>query len=407
MSWVAIGVAAVSVGVSAGMAASASPPGSPDLSRSTAAGIDAEAAALPWQRQYEAAAQQGGQVVKQGYTQTTKPDADRAALQKQIDRLTKISQLPVDPKNPSTRQNAVAVNAAKTKLARLQAQYNAIPEGGGTVYVDAKGNVVPASQAVANFAGFGEADVQGAVARQNAASQLALSQKYDPAFIDEALKEQQLADPQGTAARKAEMDLIQQQIDAKPDRPVATLLDKQIGDQLAAGKNLDAVSDSVLRDAVGAAQADRGQANGNAEQFAEPLTTGFAGAARQQAGIQKAGSWLSSGATPEDVDYRREQQNLSNLGAFVNGATPESQFQNLSGAQQGAAPFTQGDRLTTGNPNAGTQMAAAQMQGWNTQMQSAENTANPWMAGLGATLRGVGAAGAAGWKPLAVTTATQ
>jgi hypothetical protein len=131
------------------------------------------------------------------------------------------------------------------------------------------------------------------------------------------------------------------------------------------------------------------------------LTTGFAGQQRLDAGQQKALGWLASGATPEDVEFRRNQQTLGNLAAFTAGRTPESQFETLSGAQSGAAPFYQGNKLPTQNQNAGPAMQNAQLQGWGVQMDAAANQADPWMAGLSAILRGASVAGNAGWKPLA------
>ena len=250
----------------------------------------------------------------------------------------------------------------------------------------------------ADFTGFGEADVQSKLAKENAANVLALQKKYGPEFIKEALKQQELADPEGTAARRMSYDLIQQQIEKNPDRPVGDLLDSQVSEQLAAGKGLTKVSNDVLRDAVARSLAARGD-SGEGADFSQPLTTGFAGEDRAAAGRAKAQAWLSSGNTPEDVRYRREQQNMSNLSSFINGATPQSQFAALSGAQNGAAPFVParpGPQMGNSAGAAGQQFA---QQSWQTQLGAQANQVSPWLAGLSAMLTGTGAvAGATGGR---------
>ncbi len=250
-----------------------------------------------------------------------------------------------------------------------------------------------------DFTGMGTADIQGFIADKLAAIQLDLSKKYDSQFIDEALKQQKLADPEGFAAREKMNELVQQQINDHPDRPVADLLDKNITDQLTAARlgRLDASSKENLDAGVEAAIAARGGA-ANVPQgtnFEEPLTTGFAGEARDRAARQKSLAWLSSGATGEDTEYRREQQNLANLSALVNGRTPESQFGSLSGAQQGPTPFRTGQPLpTTPTGQAGAaQSEAVRAAGIASQQVS------PWAAALGSTVNIASLLGSAGWTP--------
>jgi hypothetical protein len=159
----------------------------------------------------------------------------------------------------------------------------------------------------------------------------------------------------------------------------------------------------VLREAVRQARGSRGEGPADGTRFDQPLTEGFAGEARLTDAQRKALGWLTSGATPEDVQYRREQQNISNLGAFVNKETPEGQFQTLSGAQGGPAPFVPGKPLAGQSPNAGPAANSAALSGWGTEMAAQGNQANPWMAGLSTLLTGLGTAGKAGWKPLATS----
>jgi len=196
-------------------------------------------------------------------------------------------------------------------------------------------------------------------------------------------------------------DLVQQQIENEPDRPVADLLDAQVSEQLGAGRGLDRMTEEMLAQAVREAQGSRGD-KGQGEDFSENLTTGFEGQRRLDAGQQKALGWLTSGATPEDESYRREQTNLANLAAFTAGRTPQSQFDSLSGAQRGATPNLPGQPLAQiqGSGQAG---ASGAMQGWNTQQNAALNTVSGWMTGLSALLGAGNVAGAAGWQPLART----
>lgn len=355
-----------SAGISAWQASSSQAPAAPNTAKAARQVSEAEAAALPTRRALEAAAQQGGKTTVW------------------VDKHTE-------------QQKLVKVNGQKVPY--VEADW----KPGGKYYTGKKPEIitknvkVPAGYQEVDFKGYGEADVQGKVAQQNAASQLALRQKYDSQFIDEALKQQAEADPLGTAARQKEYDLIQAEQNRTPDRPVAELLDKQVTDQLAAGRNLDGVSQEMLDAAVTQAQAARGD-QGRAD-FADPLTSGFAGDARAQAAQAKAQSWLAGGATPEDVQYRREQQRMANLGAFTAGQTPQSQFQTMSGAQTGATPLTQGQPLARQNPNAGAVGNNAALSAWNTQMGYDLNQANSWTAGLSMILNGMGAMGQAGWKP--------
>lgn len=358
-------------------------PKPPNLAQATWEGVLAEALTLPARRQYEAAAALGQPVLQYGMRKLGSYEIN--SLRKELEQ------------NLSVGRRYVQAPDGKWYVwgkDQIQAQINALDN---EPYMGMNGQVLPKNEAYAQFQGYGQGEVQSRVAAQQAANQLDLSRKYDPQFIEEALKQEALADPEGTAARQKMYDLIQQQIEAKPDRPVADLLDKQIGEQLAAGNQLTPAMNSVLDDAVAKAQAARGQTGTAPEDFAAPLTTGFAGEQREQAGAQKALSWLSSGATPEDVQYRREQQNMANLGAFTAGTTPQSQFASLSGAQQGPVAMWR-PNLSTENQNAGQTARQYDLGAWQTQLNASANQANPWMAGLSALLSGASAAGSAGWR---------
>jgi hypothetical protein len=169
------------------------------------------------------------------------------------------------------------------------------------------------------------------------------------------------------------------------------MLNSQIQDALNAAQNntLTATDTARLNAAVNDALSSRGgSATGNQpyQNFQQPLTTGFQGEQRQAQEAQSALGFLASGSDPEDIEYRRTQQNLANLAAEANGQTPSSQFASLSGASSGPAPMSTGSTLPLMSDNG----AAAQqigLQNWETQMQSANNQMNPWMAGLSSMMQ--------------------
>ena len=374
----AIGLALTAASLAASMYQMSNQPDAPGVN-TNAEGIRTSAELLPLQRQMSATAQQGGTILRQGYQRITPEYA---------------------------RQRLAEIESDKWSLAtseKLQSEASAMRRAISTnqpVYLHTKtGRMVPENQAYADFTGFGEADVQGKIAEDYADLMIELGDKYGQQFVEEARKQLELSDPEGMAAREKMGQMIEQQAQETPERPVADLMDQQVGEQLEAGNRLDAMSRDVLDASLQDALRARGQ-TGSVDQFAQPMETGLAGDARRQAGIQKALGWLSSGATPEDVQFRREQQNLANMGAYIGGRTPQAEFANLSGAQQGATPMRGGSQLPTMNQNAGQSSQQAALNDWQTQMGYAANQANPWMAGLSGLL-GVGsAAGKAGWQPL-------
>ncbi|HEV2456380.1 MAG TPA: hypothetical protein VGY98_19105 [Verrucomicrobiae bacterium] len=242
-----------------------------------------------------------------------------------------------------------------------------------------------------DFNGFGTAQAAATEAQQKAASQLALQQQYDPQFIAQALQEEQQADPESFAARAEMNNLIQQQANAPLNEPVSTLLNSQIQDTLNAAQNnsLTSMDTARLNAAVSDALASRGggsvsslpAVSGTNGGAGASLTTGFAGEQRQAQAEQSAAGFLNSGSDPEDIQYRRTQQNLANLAAEANGQTPGSQFASLSGASSGPAPMTQGAALPLMSDN-GAAAEQVALQNWGTQMQNANNQINPWMTGL-------------------------
>ena len=394
MAWIGGITAVVSVGMGAASAAGAFTPSQPNLGASSQQMSDTMAALLGPERALSAAAQAGGSALKVGYTKSNQGDVMRQQLQSQIDSLNKqLSTLPADVPAPPSRTGigqtiqplSPRVQIGK-QISDLQNRIGAI-QPGGDVYLDPNGNPVPQSQALTDFKGYGTADVQAKIADETAKNNLALQQKYDSKFIDSALAQEKEADPQSFAARAEMSKLIQQGIDQPTTNPTSQMLADQVQSRLKAGKGLDEFDTGVLNDATARALKDRGGSTVPAD-FAQPLTTGLAGNQRQLQGVGLATGELSSGTTPEDVAYRKEQQNLGNLSAEINGATPTTQFKSLSNAQVAPTPSMAGSPLPqTQNSLPLAAGAAATQYG----QQAAQP--NSWMAGISTVLNAAGAFG--------------
>lgn len=387
--WAAAIGATAALGSTAYMLSGAGQPQEPNLASSSAELSNAEAQELPIERQLAAAAATGGTVLNPGYTASTSGDRMRAQLQGQIQALQQqinaggtTSSYNRSLSQPYTNQQLTGL---QSQLANLQNQLAAIPAGsGGTVYLNSGGQAVPSSQAMTNFNGYGTAQVQAAIANQMAAGELAQAQQYGPQFISQALQEENEANPQGAAARQAENNLVQQLISQPYDQPVADALTNQVDQQVQAGRGLDAFNQGTLNNAVQSALSTRGAATGGnypPGDFSASLTTGQAANQRQLASIQKGLSLLGSGTTPQDVEYRRQQQNLSNLASEISGQTPVTEFQSLSGAQSGPAPTVAGQALPTMPDTLNLAGSAAA-----TQYGQQVAQANPWMSGLSTVL---------------------
>jgi hypothetical protein len=389
--WAAIAAAAAGAVVSAGASyavAAATRPKTPDLASSSKELSNVNAELLPIRRALEAAAQQGSKVTIQNYP-----------AHKQTGQYIQVLK---GKKSDPNWEKSIALGAhgnlggAIDSLFRKKKQYEYIPynaedwaEGGKYAGQKPAGPIVtrtvdvPAGPKEFDFTGYGAADADAAVARQMAQVTLDIQQKYGVDLAKAQAEQAKLADPEGYAAREKMNELIQGQINRTPDRSIATELDRQVGEQLSAGRGLTGDSSQMLDEAVREALAQRGGPSSVGADWADPLTMGFAGEARRAAGTDKALSWLGSGMTPQDADYRENQQNMSNLSALVNGRTPQSQFSSLSAP--GAAPLTMGQPLSQmpNNAHAGASNAINQ---YNAEVNQATNTVNPWMAGLSGLL---------------------
>lgn len=378
------------VGLAASLAeygySAANQPQTPNLSQESAQMAQVQAELLPMLRQLQAEEQLGGSA--------TIPAT--AQQQKQADQLTKQltnmqSQLlelqaggtPDGGGRRGVGGNAQAISQLQARIAQTQAKLDKIPK---TQNVDFKGK--------------GAADIQGQITKALAQGQLDTEKQFDSQFIASALEQEKLADPERFQARDMLYKDIQDQIKNPPVSPVANEVQRQVQEKLNAGQNLTPEEQAMLDKAVQEGGAARGGTSGNVD-FSQALTTGTAGTQRAMANAGAGINWLSSGQTPDDITYRAEQQDLSNLSNYISGQTPQSQFGELSGAQRGAVPLAQAAPLPTTNPNAGQQGATAGVENYGLGIQQALNTPNLWMAGLSTTLQGLNVAGKAGYKPFA------
>ena len=340
-------------------------------------------------RQMQAEAELGGTVVNPGYTDAGSSDAYRAGLQQQIAAI----QAQLNPPHADSSQGAGSPptralsskesQQLQTQLQSLQAQLAAVPAG-GKIYKDSTGKIVPASQAVTDFSGMSQADIDSKIMSQLMAGQLATEKQFDPQFIAQALAEEQQSNPQGVAARGDLYADIQKQLQP-PVSPVANEMQRQTAEKVAAGSGLTPEEQAMLDTAVTQATGARGD-SGTSPDFSNALTTGFAGTQRA---LQNAGAgeqFIASGETPDDIAFRANQQNIANLSQFYSGQTPQSQFKELSGASVGATPIAQGTPLPNLPGNAGALGASAGVNQYEQQIQSQLNQPNPWMAGLSGTL---------------------
>lgn len=383
-----VGAAATAASVGYTLSGAGSP-SMPNLAQSSVELAQVNAQLLPIQRALTAAAQQGRSITIDIPAHTS---TEKAAWVPTLQTTTIGGRTVSIPKGGEW----VPYDPAEWKAG---GKYN--PDGTTAApRLDTRNIKVPAGKQTFDFTGYGEADVKGQLAKAMAKVQLAIGQKYNSQFIDQALAQEELADPQSFAARRKMNDLIQEQIDRPLNAPVADELSRQVREELSASGRggLDQQMQDLLMKGGNAALSARGGSGTVLPDFEQPLTSGSAGTMRQLGAIGKATSNLASGQTPEDIAYRREQQDLGNLAAFVAGKTPQSQFDSLSGAQKGPTPFIPG---TPGpvmpNNSAGAQGAA--LNSWQTQMNAAANQTPDWMAGLSALL-GIGKTAAnLGWQP--------
>lgn len=242
-----------------------------------------------------------------------------------------------------------------------------------------------------DFTGLGEGDYQGQYANQMAQSLLELQQQLGPEYVQQRLRELNAADPEGQATRDQLFQSIIADLDqaSGAQRPAAEELQKHILDELNKGGTLpDAVARNVSQGVLGG-QVARGNFLGNAAAAEEGAAlTGASDAIKAQR-ENAALAFLTSGATPEDVDYRRSEQALHNLGAFASGQSPTAEFGQLSGAGGGVVPFETGGPLPGTDPNAGTRGIQFSNSLYGNQNALYQSSVNPWIAGFSGAANGL------------------
>ncbi len=247
---------------------------------------------------------------------------------------------------------------------------------------------------VYDFTGLGDADNARVMSDKMAQTFLDIQKNYGADFIKQRLADLERSDPSGFSARKELFAKIMDDVDKHPDRPIAEDLQNQINSELTLGGKLDNRETEQVQQGVRGKQLHNGLFLGNAPASEEANTLVQASEAQETQRQNEAMNYLKSGVSPEDVEYRRIQQALGNLGAFVNGQNPIAEFGSLSGAQNGAAPFTAtGNNSQATNPNAALEGVQNAYQQYSGMSQWSNQQANPFLVGLNAAGGVFGAAG--------------
>lgn len=367
---IGLAIGAASTGVSALAAPGA--PDSPDYNKASRAGVEADIETLPYRRKIEQAARMGTKVkadIKQKpvYAPYVASEWQPGGKYYGKPELLKNGQ-------PQLAGGTIKQNAVYGLPGTRTGQMVLVNPGGDTTEYD--------------FTGRGDIDNEIYNAQRNAQTALDVSRKYSTDYIKTALEQEKLADPEGFQARELLTKRIMEGADRQPDTTLSDTVRRQIMDELAAKQGLDSGQNEAVQKAM---LARRAMGDTTSPELASTFTRGAAGLQRQAQRQGRAQGYLSSGATPTDIKYRASQQSMANLGAFINGQTPVTQFGQLSGAQQGATPVRQGQSLPTVNPNAGFAGANYALGNYQQNMNSYNQQANPWMAGMGLALKGAGA----------------
>lgn len=298
------------------------------------------------------------------------------------------------PKIPDPNKAAQAGIVADVENFPFQYIIDAVAKTGGK-YTD------PKTGQVYDFTGLGDADNAAVVSDQMAQTLLDIQKGYGADFVKQRIADLQQSDPTGYAARKQLFERIMTDADAHPDRPLARDTQDLITQELQKGGKLDARETQQVQEGVRGGQVKRGIFLGNAAANQETGAIVNTGDQLKQQRQAEGAAFLQSGVSPEDVTYRRIQQSLANLGAFVNNETPEAQFGQLSGAQSGAAPFTSTGTPAAGlNPNAGAQGISNAFSIYQNNLSQG----NPWLMAASTGINALSTANNLGFNPWAAPT---
>lgn len=236
-----------------------------------------------------------------------------------------------------------------------------------------------------DFSGLGTADVNNAVSQQMAQAFLDIQKNLGPEYIKQRLADLKLADPQGYAAYGQLFEQIMQEANqGAPNMQLSQQTQDAVNNLLLQSQSLTPEERMQVEQAVRGNQVASGIYLGNAPAQQEASAVTQALDSKQSAAQREANSFLTSGVSPSDIQFRKIQQDLANLGAFVSGTNPTSQFSSLSGAQSTAAPYpATGYQVPTLNEGQAAQQGlqnAYDIYSANTNW--ANNSVNPYIAGL-------------------------
>lgn len=305
------------------------------------------------------------------------------------------------PSIPDPNQAAIAGVQTQAELYPYQYIISALSQLGesGSPYDPVTGQSTPV-----DFTGTGTAAVQTQMSDQMAQTLLSIQQGLGPQYISQALANLQQSDPTGYAARQQLFDQIQAEAaQAPPGQSLSESTQNLILQNLNQGATLTPTEQQQVQQGVEGNQVAGGIYLGNAPAQAQVDAVVNAGDQQQAQTQATAGQFLSEGVSPSDIQYRQTQQDMANLGAFINNQTPESQFSSLTGAQSGAAP-TPNTGYSAPTLNEGSAAASGVSNAfdlYNQEYNFSQNNANPFTAGLSAATGAFNTATNLGYSPFA------
>lgn len=298
------------------------------------------------------------------------------------------------------------LNPSDAAIAGIVGDISNFPQNWFTNAAAQQGSPVTIGGKTYDFTGLGNADISNALSDQAAQALLDIQNNYGSGYIQQRLADLKQSDPTGYAARQQLFDKILSDSQANPDRPMANDLQTQVNDELQNSGHLDEQGLQEVQQGVRGQQVARGIYRGNAAASQEAGAVVNASDALKTGQQNQALQYLQSGVSPSDVAYRRIQQSLSNLGAFVNGQTPEAQFGSVSAAGNGAAPFNAPNYSTPAqlNPGAGATGLNQANAIYGQQAGVYQNQSNPWLAGASLGVSGLNTLGNLGYNPWSTNT---
>lgn len=373
MSWVAVAIAG-SAALTAGIGA-ATQPDAPDYARVNREGIEADIETAPIRRMIENAARSG--------TKVDVPNFDGSG------GTPIFSNISVSRSDDHSNRNWIGREMYKGTDGNWYHPEQVKTAADGSKYVQGVQTGTTPTTKTYDFTGQGDADFQADYARKLVEAGIKLDADYGNQLIDRRLEQVKRADPEGAAARDRLFAETNRKFDEAPDTEISDRLRAEILAQINQGGTLDPEIAREVANATNAQQVARGNTMGNAAIYEHALNTGTAGEARKNDRFARAVQFITSGATPEDIKYRKFQQDLGNLSSVAQGTSPLAQFQALSSAGNGPVQSERTTNLSPPlNPNAGAQAGQFAQQNYNTQA----NMPNPWIQGIGVGLSAGGLA---------------